>query len=88
MSDVVRDRLADLEIHPVALDPAADTLLWDIDLTGSVALVVGSEHAGLSRAWRDCPMARLPMAGTGDSLNTATTAGIALFEAVRQRQLR
>jgi TrmH family RNA methyltransferase len=84
-SDVVRDRMADLEITPVALDPGADTPLWDIDLTGPVALVVGSEHAGLSKAWRNCPTTRLPMAGTGDSLNAATTAGIALFEAVRQR---
>jgi TrmH family RNA methyltransferase len=87
-SEIVRDRLAELEITPVALDPGADTLLWDIDLTGPVALVVGSEHAGLSEAWRDCRTARLPMAGTGDSLNAASTAGIALFEAVRQRHVR
>ena len=84
-SENVRNRLAELEITPVGLDPGANTLLWDIDLTGPVALVVGSEHAGLSDAWRDCAKARLPMAGTGDSLNAATTAGIALFEAVRQR---
>jgi RNA methyltransferase, TrmH family len=83
----VRNRLADLEITPLALDPAANILLWDIDLTGPVALVVGGEHAGLSQAWRDVAAARLPMAGTGDSLNAATTAGIALFEAVRQRRL-
>ncbi|HEX2367641.1 MAG TPA: TrmH family RNA methyltransferase [Acidimicrobiia bacterium] len=86
-SKAVRDRLADLEIAPVALDPAADKLLWEIDLTGPVALVVGSEHAGLSAVWGDSQSARLPMAGTVDSLNAATTAGIALFEAVRQRSL-
>ena len=87
-SEEIRERLVDLEISPVALDPAAGTLLWDIDLTGPVALVVGSEHAGLSQVWKDATAARLPMAGTGDSLNAATTAGIALFEAVRQRRLR
>ncbi len=85
-SKAIRDRLADLEIPPLALDPAAKTLLWDIDLTDPVALVVGSEHAGLSAAWSNCPTALLPMAGTGDSLNAATTAGIALFEAIRQRR--
>ncbi len=85
-SEAVHERLADLGISPVALDPAADALLWDMDLTVPVALVVGSEHAGLSAAWSDCQPARLPMAGTGDSLNAATTAGIALFEAVRQRR--
>ena len=87
-SHAVRHRLADLEITPVSLDPNADALLWDIDLTVPVALVVGSEHAGLSAAWNGFTSARLPMAGTGDSLNAATTAGIALFEAVRQRQPR
>ncbi len=87
-SEAVRQRLDDLGVSPLALDPAADAPLWDIDLDGPVAIVVGSEHAGLSAVWSDCQSARLPMAGTGDSLNAATTSGIALFEAVRQRQLR
>jgi TrmH family RNA methyltransferase len=52
--------------------------------------VIGTEQYGLSDAWlraaRD--RVRIPMAGSADSLNAATAAGIALFEAVRQRRSR
>ena len=72
----------------IALDPGAPTLLYDVDLTRPVALAVGSEHAGISTNLRAAAttVASLPMAGAADSLNAATTAGIALFEAVRQRR--
>lgn len=58
---------------------------WDADLTGSVAVVIGSEHAGLSAAWAGCPTVTIPTTGTADSLNASTAAGVILFEAVRQR---
>jgi len=67
--------------------PDATTAYWDADLTGPVALVVGSEHAGLPAGWAKASVAvRIPMAGIGDSLNTATAAAILLYEAVRQRR--
>ena len=47
-----------------------------VDYTGAVAIVLGSEAAGLSRAWRgETALAvRLPMHGAADSLNVASAA--------------
>lgn len=74
-------------VTTVATTPDADALLWDIDLRGPLALVIGSEQYGLSQDWlaTSTHRARLPMAGSADSLNAAMAAGISLFEAVRQR---
>jgi TrmH family RNA methyltransferase len=60
-----------------------------IDLTGPVAIVVGSEAAGLGDTWRaaDVGAVRLPMLGLADSLNASTTAAILLYEARRQRRV-
>ena len=65
----------------------ADTLLYEADLTGPLALVMGGEEKGLRRLTREqCDqLVRLPMAGVVESLNVSVAAGIALFEAVRQR---
>ncbi|MDP2623329.1 MAG: RNA methyltransferase [Actinomycetota bacterium] len=60
-----------------------------VDLTGSVALVVGSEQYGLSARWLEAADERvvIRMPGPVDSLNAAMAAGILLFEAVRQREI-
>lgn len=79
--------LAANELAVVAADPGGDHMIWDLDYTGGTAFVVGSEHAGLSALWRESARTvRIPMTGAADSLNAATTAGILLFEAVRQRR--
>lgn len=72
----------------VATTPAASVDLWDADLRGPVAIVLGTEHAGLDPAWLDAADARVrvPMAGLADSLNVATTGALLLFEARRQRR--
>ena len=58
------------------------------DLTGSVALVVGSEGRGISRLVKEqCDfILSLPMAGQINSLNASVATGIVLYEAARQRQ--
>jgi TrmH family RNA methyltransferase len=74
-------------IRTVATTPAATALYSDSDLTGPLAIVMGSEQYGLSEFWlkhADLPV-RIPMAGQADSLNVAMAALITLFEAVRQR---
>ena len=62
--------------------------MWcQTDLTGPLALVVGSEGAGIGRLVREqCDgLLSLPMAGRINSLNASVACGIALYEAARQR---
>lgn len=74
-------------IRTVATTPSTSLLHWDADLTGPIAVIVGTEQYGLSDAWlRAADTAvRIPMAGRADSLNAAMAAGVVLFEAARQR---
>jgi 23S rRNA (guanosine2251-2'-O)-methyltransferase len=75
-------------IWTVGLAGEAPRQYHEIDLTLPTALVVGGERTGLRRLVRDrCDwLAAIPMAGHVDSLNVSVAAGIALFEAVRQRR--
>jgi len=78
------------KIRTVATTPGAKDLYTDSDLTGPLAVIMGSEQFGLSEFWlrnADDPV-RIPMAGQADSLNVAMAALITLFEAVRQRGAR
>ena len=79
--------LTEAHIRSIATTPDTPTLLWEADLTGPLAIVVGSEQYGLSDEWieRASERVRIPMGGNADSLNAAMAAGVALFEAVRQR---
>jgi len=71
----------------VGTDDAADKALFDADLKGPLALVMGSEGEGMRRLTRECcdQLVSIPMAGAVESLNVSVAAGVALFEAVRQR---
>ncbi|MGH8915269.1 MAG: TrmH family RNA methyltransferase [Acidimicrobiia bacterium] len=82
--------LQEREIRIVAADPRGATALWDIDLTGRRALVVGSEHRGLSDAAgaaADVTVA-IPMHGITDSLNASVSMALLAYEALRQRSGR
>ena len=71
----------------VAADQDAEAPVWEADLSGPIALVVGSEGSGVSgAAKRRCDLlVRFPMAGRVASLNAATAGALLLFEVVRQR---
>lgn len=70
-----------------AAGEAGDNSLYELDMKGHVALVMGAEGRGLRRLTRErCDgLFHLPMQGTVSSLNVSVAAGICLFEAVRQR---
>jgi 23S rRNA (guanosine2251-2'-O)-methyltransferase len=74
----------------VGTDDSADKSLYEADLTGPLALVMGSEGEGMRRLTRECcdQLVSIPMAGAVESLNVSVAAGVVLFEAVRQRQVR
>jgi RNA methyltransferase, TrmH family len=74
-------------LNVVAARPEAKVDYTAADLRGGVAIVLGSEAAGLSDAWRgeSVTAVRLPMRGIADSLNVSTTAAVLFYEAVRQR---
>jgi TrmH family RNA methyltransferase len=81
-----------LESHRIGVvgaSPDADVPVWDADLSGAVAIVIGAEDAGLSG--QATAIARelvvVPQTNRGvDSLNASVAAAVALFEAVRQRR--
>lgn len=61
--------------------------VWQADLTGCVAMLVGTEHQGVSEFWRDKgENINIPMFGSVDSLNVSVAASLLLYEAKRQRE--
>ena len=69
-----------------ALDESACSL-YEADLTGPLALVMGAEGKGLRRLVKETAdqLVYLPMKGDVQSLNVATASGVCLYEALRQR---
>jgi 23S rRNA (guanosine2251-2'-O)-methyltransferase len=69
-------------------DDSADAALYDMDLGGPLALVLGSEGQGMRRLTRElCDyVIHIPMAGTIESLNVSVATGVCLFEIRRQRR--
>ncbi|MBZ0070421.1 MAG: 23S rRNA (guanosine(2251)-2'-O)-methyltransferase RlmB [Gammaproteobacteria bacterium] len=66
----------------------SEASLYDIDFTGSVALVMGAEGSGLRHLTREhCDgLVHIPMAGCVESLNVSVATGVLLYEVVRQRR--
>jgi 23S rRNA (guanosine2251-2'-O)-methyltransferase len=81
-------KLKEAGLWIVGLDPDAQKTCWEVDLIGSMALVVGSEGSGMRRLVREtCDvLVRLPMWGGVSSLNAAVAGSIVLYEVRRQRE--
>jgi 23S rRNA (guanosine2251-2'-O)-methyltransferase len=82
------DELKELGVWTVGLASEAPSPYDQVDLTAPTALVVGAEGTGMRRLVREkCDfLASIPMEGHVASLNVSVAAGVALFEAVRQRR--
>ena len=80
--------LKDRDIRVIGLSDTAEKTLYDVDLTGPVALVMGAEGTGMRQLTRKhCDeLVRIPMSGAVESLNVSVAAGVCLYEAVRQRR--
>ena len=79
--------LRDSGIRVVACTEKTNKDLYDVNLTGPIAIIVGSEEDGISdELLRDADeLARIPMKGKIGSLNVSVAAGVAVYEVTRQR---
>ena len=79
--------LQDINIWVIGTDEGGSATVFEGDLSGPLAVVMGAEGQGLRRLTRErCDaLVRLPMHGSVESLNVSVAAGICLYEAVRQR---
>lgn len=79
--------LQDYGVRCIGTSDRADSSVFDTDLGGPLALVMGREHTGLARgtASRCDLLVSLPMHGSVSSLNVSVATGICLYEILRQR---
>ena len=80
--------LSGYSVTVIGTSDEADESLFDSDLTGPVAIVMGAEHKGLRKGviGRCDKIVGLPMRGEVGSLNVSVAAGICLYEVLRQRR--
>jgi 23S rRNA (guanosine2251-2'-O)-methyltransferase len=81
------NELKERAIRIVGTSDDAQRTLYEIDLTGPTALVLGAEGSGMRQLTaRTCDeLVRLPMRGAVESLNVSVASAVCLYEAVRQR---
>ena len=82
------DRLKEIGFWITGLDSTGQTSVFDADLTGPMALVIGGEDRGIRRLVREkCDLiVSIPQKSTVNSLNASVAGGIAMYEVLRQRQ--
>ncbi len=75
------------EIKTVAATEKTDNTIYQIDLTSPLAIIMGSEHKGVSNSVLKIAdeKAKLPLLGSIDSLNVSVACGAFLYETIRQR---
>ena len=71
----------------IAATEKTDNLIYDVDMTGPCAIIMGSEGKGISQSMLDLAddKAAIPMAGEITSLNVSVASAVLMYEAVRQR---
>ena len=81
------ERLKKAGIWIIGADGTSEDALYDTDVTGPVALVMGAEGKGMRRLTREAcdHLVKLPMQGVVSSLNVSVATGVFLYEIRRQR---
>ncbi len=84
------NELKERDIRIIGTAADAEQSLYELDLSGPLALVLGAEGSGMRQLTaRTCDArVRLPMRGAVESLNVSVASAICLYEALRQRQQR
>jgi 23S rRNA (guanosine2251-2'-O)-methyltransferase len=84
------EHIKELGIWIIGTSDKATKSIYDIDATGPIALVIGSEGEGMRRLTGEkCDfLAMIPMIGDMECLNASVATGVCLFEIVRQRLAR
>jgi len=84
------NELKERAIRVIGTSDRAERSLYEADLSGPVALVLGAEGHGMRQLTaKTCDeLVRLPMKGAVESLNVSVAAGVCLYEALRQREGR
>ncbi len=82
--------LKERNIWCIGTSDDAEKTIYDVDLTGPVALVLGAEGEGMRQLTRKTcdELVRIPMRGAVESLNVSVASGVCLYEALRQRSLQ
>jgi 23S rRNA (guanosine2251-2'-O)-methyltransferase len=82
------NEMKERDIRIVGTSDDAERTIYDLDLSGPVALVLGAEGTGLRQLTRKTcdELVRIPMQGAVESLNVSVAAGVCLYEALRQRR--
>jgi len=80
--------LQDRGLRVIGTSDDAPHTLYDLDLSGPVALVLGAEGAGMRQLTRKTcdELVRIPMQGAVESLNVSVASAVCLYEALRQRR--
>jgi len=80
--------LKEYDIRIVGTSDDAERTLYDLDLSGPVAFVLGAEGEGMRQLTRKTcdELVCIPMAGAVESLNVSVAAAVCLYEAARQRR--
>ena len=86
LNDTIR-KLKDSGLWVIGTDGDADTLYYNQDLKGPLAIIIGSEGFGMSKLVKENAdiLIKIPMKGQITSLNASVSAGIVIYEAVKQR---
>jgi 23S rRNA (guanosine2251-2'-O)-methyltransferase len=87
LSRIIKD-IQKRGVWVIGLDGNSKSTIYDVNLTGSTAIVMGAEGKGIRRLIKETcdQIVTIPMFGDIESLNVSVATGIALFESKRQRE--